>query len=295
MTALSAGAAATVVAGYLLVARERRRIATYNAILEGKVLERTAQLHATQLEIVQRLGQAVDFRDEETGEHIKRMSELSHQLGLAAGMSADEAEMLRHAAALHDVGKIGVPDHVLSKPGKLDSAEWETMKSHTTIGAQLLAGSDSPLVQMAERVALTHHERWDGSGYPAGFAGEQIPLVGRICAICDVFDALTSERPYKRAWSVEETCQSSRARAESSSTPTSSSSSSLWMWSGGSKGGGAKPPRWRSRPEARRRGLRLPLQEARTLPMTGACLAHACSHASSPRWWHSQPSSGTAR
>ena len=112
--------------------------------------------------------------------------------------------MLRWSAAVHDVGKIGVPDAILRKPGPLDPAEREIMKTHTTIGASILAGSRSPLVKLAETVALTHHERWDGGGYPAGLAGEAIPLVGRICAICDSFDALTSERPYKSAWPVEE-------------------------------------------------------------------------------------------
>ncbi len=136
------------------------------------------------------------------------MSELSRRLGVAAGMSAEDAETLRHAAALHDVGKIAVPDHILLKSGKLDAEEWVTMQRHTVVGAKLLAGSSSPLVQMAEIIARTHHERWDGSGYPEGLSGPEIPLVGRICAIADVFDALTSERPYKRAWSIDE------ARAE---------------------------------------------------------------------------------
>lgn len=204
LLALLAAALGTVVAGYALVARERRRIATYNAILERKVAERTAQWKATQLEVVQRLGQAVDFRDQETGDHIRRMSELSRRLGLAAGMTAADCETLRHAAALHDVGKIAVPDDILLKSGKLDAEEWVVMKRHTVVGSELLAGSTSLLVQMAELIALTHHERWDGSGYPHGISGSDIPFVGRICAIADVFDALTSERPYKRAWSVDE-------------------------------------------------------------------------------------------
>lgn len=204
LIALFAGAVGTLVAGYALVARERRRTATYNAILERKVVERTAQWKATQLEVVQRLSHAVDFRDQETGDHIRRMSELSRRLGLATGMTADEAETLRHAAALHDVGKIAVPDHILLKRGKLDAEEWVTMQRHTVVGSELLAGSRSLVVQMAELIALTHHERWDGSGYPHGLCGTDIPFVGRICAIADVFDALTSERPYKRAWSVDE-------------------------------------------------------------------------------------------
>jgi putative two-component system response regulator len=120
-------------------------------------------------------------------------------------MDPDEAELLRHASAMHDLGKIAIPDSILRKPGKLTAEEWEIMKRHTTIGGDLLAGSRLPLVQMAEVIARTHHERWDGSGYPAGLVGEEIPLAGRICAVGDVFDALISDRPYKAAWSVEET------------------------------------------------------------------------------------------
>jgi response regulator RpfG family c-di-GMP phosphodiesterase len=115
-------------------------------------------------------------------------------------MTPADAELLRHASALHDVGKVGIPDEILSKPGPLDAGEWETMQTHTTIGASILSGSASPLVQLSETIALTHHERWDGTGYPRGLSGEQIPLAGRICAICDVFDALLSERPYKSPW-----------------------------------------------------------------------------------------------
>jgi putative two-component system response regulator len=117
-------------------------------------------------------------------------------------MDAERAEMLHQASALHDIGKIGIPDRVLLKPARLDADEWAVMQTHTTIGSQLLAGSRSDLVRMAERIALTHHERWDGSGYPNGLSGDGIPLESRICTICDVFDALVSERPYKAAWPV---------------------------------------------------------------------------------------------
>jgi putative two-component system response regulator len=125
------------------------------------------------------------------------------KLGRAAGMSPEESDMLLHAAPMHDVGKIGIPDRVLLKPGKLSPSEWRLMQTHTTIGAKVLRGSRSPVVQMAEVIALTHHEKWDGTGYPHGLAGEEIPLVARICAVCDVFDALISQRPYKQPWPVE--------------------------------------------------------------------------------------------
>ena len=197
-------AVATVAVSHMLETIRRQHVGELNRRLEEEVRIRTSELRATELEVIQRLGQAVESRDEETGDHIGRMSELCHRLALAAGMDPEEAEVLRHASAMHDVGKIAIPDAILRKPGPLTDAEWQVMKSHTTIGADLLAGSRSPLVQMGEVIARTHHERWDGSGYPAGLAGDDIPLVGRICAVADVFDALTSPRPYKHAWTVDE-------------------------------------------------------------------------------------------
>ena len=193
-----------VAVSYMAEYRERRRIALVNALLEDKIRERTQELHDTQLEVIQRLGQAVEWRDEETGDHVERMSALCYRLGMASGLDARQAEVLRRAAALHDVGKIGVPDSVLRKPGTLDDEEWEQIKQHTVIGAGILSGSKSPIVQTAEEIARTHHERWNGSGYPFGLMGEEIPLSGRICAIADVFDALTSDRPYKVRWSVDD-------------------------------------------------------------------------------------------
>jgi CHASE2 domain-containing sensor protein len=205
LLALAVSAVSTVAVSHALESVERRHVAELNELLEEEIRARTSELRATELEVIQRLGQAVESRDEQTGDHIGRMSALCHRLALAAGMDPDAAELLRHASAMHDLGKIAIPDSILRKPGKLSAEEWEIMKQHTTIGGDLLAGSRLPLVQMAEVIARTHHERWDGSGYPAGLVGEEIPLAGRICAVGDVFDALISDRPYKAAWSIEDT------------------------------------------------------------------------------------------
>ncbi len=180
-----------------------KQVQNQNKILETKVQERTKELRDTRLDIIQRLAHAAECRDLETGAHIVRMSQYCFELAKAVGMNDLQCELVLNASPLHDVGKIGIPDQILLKPAKLTPEEWETMKKHTTIGAQLLSGSHSPLMKMAEMIALTHHERWDGTGYPKGLKNEDIPLVGRICSICDVFDALTSERPYKKAWTVE--------------------------------------------------------------------------------------------
>ncbi|MFA5059992.1 MAG: HD domain-containing phosphohydrolase [Candidatus Omnitrophota bacterium] len=182
-----------------------RQVREQNKILEARVLERTRELRDTRLDIIHRLARAAEYRDNDTGIHIIRMSRFCSKLGAVAGLSEAQCELLLTASPLHDIGKIGIPDHILLKPGKLTPEEWEVMKSHTIIGAELLSGSTSPLMKMAEVIAMTHHERWDGKGYPRGLKDEDIPLVGRICGICDVFDALTSKRPYKEAWSVDDT------------------------------------------------------------------------------------------
>lgn len=173
-----------------------------NEMLEDSVRRRTQELEETRLEIVRRLGRAGEFRDNETGMHVIRMSKSCELLATAAGLSGDDAQLILHASPMHDVGKIGIPDGILLKPGALDPGEWEIMKSHTTIGGEILSGNGSVLLRMAHSIALSHHEKWDGSGYPRGLKANDIPFVGRITALCDVFDALTSSRPYKEAWDI---------------------------------------------------------------------------------------------
>jgi len=181
-----------------------RFLAEQNQMLENMVQARTKQLHHTRLQVVQRLGRAAEYRDNETGLHIIRMSKMSALLGQASGLSESECDLILNASPMHDIGKIGIPDRILQKPGKLDKDEWEIMMTHAQIGADLLAGDDSDLLILAKTIALTHHEKWNGKGYPNALSETDIPLVGRIVAIADVFDALTSERPYKKAWPVQD-------------------------------------------------------------------------------------------
>jgi len=204
LVALLIGAFGAIAWSEFAERRVRHRVTRDNELLEQRVRERTADLAEAEREIAHRLGVAVEWRDAETGVHIERMGRLCERLAREVGMTAEHAELLRHASALHDVGKVGISDKILLKPGKLDPAEWATMKTHTTIGASILSGSRSELVQLAEQIALSHHERWDGSGYPQGLAGDEIPLAARICAVCDVFDALLSPRPYKDAWPLRD-------------------------------------------------------------------------------------------
>ncbi|WP_115938605.1 HD domain-containing phosphohydrolase [Aestuariispira insulae] len=167
--------------------------------------EAYTEIRETQLEVINRLGRAGEYRDCETGMHVVRMSEMCRQLSLDADLGEEFAELILQASPMHDVGKIGIPDSILLKPGPLDDEEWKIMRTHTIIGAEILRGHSSSLLKTASEIALTHHEKWDGSGYPNGLSSNAIPLAGRVCAICDVFDALTSKRPYKEPWSIVDT------------------------------------------------------------------------------------------
>ena len=190
----------------LVLARIKAQLSLYDQArhMEKLVKERTAELLETRIEIIRRLGRAAEYKDNETGMHVIRMSKYSKLL--AEKLSLDETwiDHLYHAAPMHDIGKIGVPDNVLLKPGKLDSDEWTIMKKHCEYGIEIIGEHASPLLHMAREVAFYHHEKWNGTGYPNGLSGEDIPLSARIIAIADVFDALTSVRPYKKAWSVED-------------------------------------------------------------------------------------------
>ena len=176
----------------------RARIRTHLSLVRAEALRQS------RLQIVQCLGRAAEYKDNETGMHVLRMSHFAQTLALAIGCSAEWADELLHAAPMHDVGKIGIPDAILLKPGPLNDSEWQVMRQHPAIGAEIFGEHDDGLLHLARTIALTHHEKWDGSGYPLGLRGTDIPLASRLVAIADVFDALTSVRPYKRAWSVDE-------------------------------------------------------------------------------------------
>jgi putative two-component system response regulator len=201
-----------------------------NELLEDRVRERTAQLEASQLTVIWRLGKAAEFRDEETGNHILRVGCYARLISEELGLPSEFTKLIYLAAPLHDIGKIGIPDAILLKPGKLDPAEWQLMQRHCEIGASILSdnarmsalwidncparlspwdltGGENPTLALAASIALSHHEKWNGQGYPQRLSAEQIPLAARIVAICDVFDALRSERPYKRKYSLDETLE----------------------------------------------------------------------------------------
>ncbi|MHB8092464.1 MAG: HD domain-containing phosphohydrolase [Syntrophales bacterium] len=182
----------------------------YQKELEAEVAKRTEELRkafetikAASLDTIYRLSRASEYKDEDTGAHIKRMSNYAAVVARQMGLSKDEVDTILYASPMHDTGKIGIPDKILLKPGKLDPEEWEIMKQHAVIGGKILSGSDSEFIKLAEVIALAHHEKWDGSGYPLGLRGPAIPLAGRIAAIADVFDALISRRPYKEPFPLE--------------------------------------------------------------------------------------------
>jgi response regulator RpfG family c-di-GMP phosphodiesterase len=188
-----------------LLARHRADMAlqAHATALSEAVVEAACAIAATELDMVHRMGRMAQFRDADTGSHLKRMAHYARILAAELGLSPDEQELICAAAPMHDLGKVGIPDHILQKPGRLDDGEMACMRTHPQIGADILAGSTSPFLQAAATIALSHHEKYDGSGYPAGLAGTAIPLYGRIVAVADAFDALTSARPYKEAWDCE--------------------------------------------------------------------------------------------
>lgn len=181
----------------------RRHLADRAAWLAEEVAKAMAKVHAREQELLFRMSRAAEFRDPETGAHIQRMAHFSRLIAADLGLPSEEQDLIFKAAPMHDIGKIGIPDSILLKPGRLTLEEYEVMKGHAQLGYELLDGSESKVLQMGALIAYSHHEKFDGSGYPRALAGSAIPLCGRIVAVADVFDALVSERPYKRAWSYD--------------------------------------------------------------------------------------------
>jgi response regulator RpfG family c-di-GMP phosphodiesterase len=187
----------------LALRASQRKLASRALLLADEVAKATKEIASRERETLLCLGRAAEHRDPETHEHIMRMSNYSVVIGKRLGLSADDCELLLLSSPLHDIGKIGTPDNILLKPGRLTPEEFEVMKLHTVIGGKILENSASPILQSGAQIAMSHHEKFDGSGYPFGHKRKQIPLFGRIVAVADVFDALTSERPYKKAWDID--------------------------------------------------------------------------------------------
>lgn len=182
-----------------------------SAYLVANLVREAEGRRKMEYEVIERLSMAAEYRDDETGNHVRRVGAYCAILARGLGMSEERAKLLEMAACLHDIGKIGIPDEVLLKPGPFNDEDRQTMRAHTLIGSSLLAGGESEVLRLAESIALTHHERWDGTGYPAGLVGEEIPIEGRICAIADVFDALVTKRRYKDEWSTEDAVEELRS------------------------------------------------------------------------------------
>jgi len=188
----------------LALQSSQKKLANQTLWLKDEVLKATQEIRSREQEIIFRLTKAAEYRDPETGGHIKRMAHYSRHIAMQLGMSAEEQHLILEAAPMHDIGKVGIPDSILLKPGKLDPLEFEIMKEHAQYGYDILNGSQSRLMQLGAEIALSHHEKYDGSGYPNGLKDDAISIYGRIIAVADVFDALTSERPYKKAWSIDD-------------------------------------------------------------------------------------------
>lgn len=199
----------------IVLARVKTHLALHNQTLalESAVSQRTEQLAEAQAEILRCLGRAAEYKDNDTAQHVMRVSYYVHILAKHAGVSDHEAELIFYAMPMHDIGKIGVPDKVLLKPASLDHDEWDIMRAHCEVGANILGTSDSVIIRYAREIALTHQEKWNGTGYPLGLKGDDIPFTGRLAAIADVLDALTTERPYKKPWTFAEAVERIRADA----------------------------------------------------------------------------------
>src|SRR5438105_10904830 len=209
-----------------------QKLRDQNAELEAKVTERTKELEQSQLEVLERLAAAVEFRDDDTGNHTRRVAEVSAMLGQSIGLEVTTVELIRRAAPLHDIGKVGIPDSILLKAGPLTGEEFEIMKTHTVIGSRMLSKGRTELVRFSQRIASTNQEWWDSSGYPDRVSGQSIPLEARIVAVADFLDALTHEQPYRAAWGIDETLAEIRRRSGTHFDPTVASALLGIDWSG---------------------------------------------------------------